>query len=165
MNIKFENEEYNNILSYIKKNEHVNKDNVCAICRDTLLIDTIDLSCKHRYHTTCLLSSFNKYETKKCPLCSEHFLIDTYTTTCCKIMKSKKVCNKKCYNNERLCSVHIRTYLKELEREKKSIHKKEISLIKRKIKSKETKLKKLTQNIITLNTEIMHLSIELKQLQ
>ena len=82
MSLMFANPDYNNILDDINNNKDVNKDNVCSICRDKLLVDTIDLHCKHRYHSNCLLSSFIKYESKKCPLCNEHFLIDSYKTTC-----------------------------------------------------------------------------------
>ena len=45
MSIVFENNNYNEILSSLKKNKNVNKDNICAICRESLILDTIDLHC------------------------------------------------------------------------------------------------------------------------
>ena len=62
MSLIFDNPEYNNILDDINSNKNINRDNVCAICRDNLLVDTIDLHCKHRYHTECLINSFIKIE-------------------------------------------------------------------------------------------------------
>ena len=168
MNLNFKNEEYAKILSKIQHINNVNKDNICAICRDPLLIDTIDLHCNHRYHTECLLNSFVKYESKKCPLCNEHFLIDSYQTSCCQVMKNKKICDRKCYNNERLCSTHIKTYLKQLAKQaekNKKDNKKEIASIKRKIKSRENKVKKLNKELKTLDNEIIHLNNELTKLQ
>ena len=169
MNITFENEEYANILSNLIKHKNVDKDNICAICRDPLLIDTIDLHCNHRYHSNCLLSSFIKYESKKCPLCNEHFLIDSYKTTCQKVMKNKNVCGKKCYNNEGLCNIHIRTYLKELQREKekeiKNKNKKEKASLKRQIKTRERKVLKLTKELEKIQMEIVSLSNELASLE
>ena len=169
MNITFENEEYANILSNLMKHKNVDKDNICAICRDPLLIDTIDLHCKHRYHSNCLLSSFIKYESKKCPLCNEHFLIDSYKTTCQKVMKNKNICGKKCFNNEGLCNTHIRTYLKELQREKqkeiKNKNKKEKASLKRQIKAREKKVLKLTKELEKIQMEIVGLSNKLSSLE
>jgi len=169
MNIAFENGEYASILENLMKNKHIDKDNICAICRDPLLIDTIDLHCKHRYHSNCLLSSFMKYESKKCQLCNEHFLIDSYKTICQKIMKNKKVCNKKCYNNEGLCNIHIKTYLKELQREKhkdiKNKNKKEKALLKRQIKSRDKKVIKLSKELENIKMEIINLSNKLENLE
>ena len=165
MSLIFCNENYNNILEDINKNKDVNKDNVCAICRDTLLVDTIDLNCNHRYHTECLINSFVKYETKKCPLCSEHFILDSFKTTCIKQMKNGNICNKVCYNNERLCKTHIRTYLKELERLANKENKVEINKLKRVIKTKNTKLKKLMKSVSDLKDDIASLEIQLQNLQ
>ena len=169
MNLTFENTEYAKILSNLQKNQSVNKDNMCAICREPLLIDTIDLHCKHRYHSSCLLSSFIKYESKKCPLCNEHFLIDSYKTSCQKVMKNKNVCNKKCYNNEGLCNTHIRTYLKELQREKekeaKNKNKKKKASLKRQIKSREKKVLKLNKELEKLQLELVSLNNDLMNLE
>ena len=161
MNITFENEEYANILTNLMKHQNVDKNNICAICRDPLLIDTIDLHCKHRYHSNCLLSSFIKYESKKCPLCNEHFLIDSYKTTCQKVMKNKNICGKKCYNNEELCNIHIRTYLKDLQREKQ----KEQASIIRQIKAREKKVLKLVSVILKIEMEIISLHNKLSSLE
>jgi len=161
MSLIFENPDYNNILDNINNNKNINKDNECAICRDNLLVDTIDLHCKHRYHTECLLNSFIKYDTKKCPLCNEHFLIESYKTTCVNKMKNNNICNKICYNNEKLCKVHVKTYLKEFKRKDKT----EINKLKKVIKNKNTKLKKLIKDLDELQTEIMTLEIQLQDIQ
>tara|TARA_Y200000002_G_C22675267_1_gene661770 strand:+ start:682 stop:1071 length:390 start_codon:yes stop_codon:yes gene_type:complete len=118
MNISFENKEYSDILDNIQSNRFINKDNICAICREPLLVDTIDLNCNHRYHSYCLINSFIKYEMKKCPLCNEHFFIDSFKSKCQKIMKNKNICNRTCFNNERLCNLHCRTFLKDLQKVK-----------------------------------------------
>ena len=115
------------------------------------------------------MSSFIKYESKKCPLCNEHFLIDSYKTTCQKVMKNKKICGKKCYNNEGLCNTHIRTYLKELQREKqkeiKNKNKKEKASLKRQIKAREKKVLKLTKELEKIQMEIISLSNKLSSLE
>jgi len=165
MSLIFDNPDYNNILDDINSNKNINRDNVCAICRDNLLVDTIDLHCKHRYHTECLLNSFIKYDTKKCPLCDDHFIIESYKTTCIKKMNNNKICNKVCYNNENLCKVHVRTYLKELEKNAVKATKKEISKIKKTIKTKNTKLNALTKDINYLQSEILSLEIQLQNMQ
>jgi hypothetical protein len=161
MSLMFENPEYNIILDNINSNKNINKDNECAICRDNLLVDTIDLHCKHRYHTECLLNSFIKYDTKKCPLCNKHFSIDSYKTTCMTKMKNNTICTKVCYNNEKICKVHVKTYLKELERNDK----KEIYKLKKIIKNKNTKLKKLINDQNELQTEITTLELQLQNIQ
>mgnify|MGYP000085203055 CR=1 len=154
MSLIFNNNEYNNILENINKNKDNNKDNECAICRDPLLVDTIDLNCKHRYHTECLLNSYVKYESKKCPLCNDHFLIDTYKSTCIKTMKDNKICNKLCYNNEHLCKIHIKTYLKELEKNSNKTDKTKNNKVQKLIKSKKLKLEKLNKQVNDMQSEI-----------
>jgi len=164
MSIVFENNNYNEILSSLKKNKNVNKDNICAICRESLILDTIDLHCKHRYHTECLMNSFLKYESKKCPLCSASFIIDSYKTKCNKEMKNDKICSKICYNNESLCSIHLKSYFKEIEKKNNSTKKKEIDKIKRTMKNRQNKLQKLLDQVKDVNTELDELSIHLSQI-
>ena len=41
MSLIFDNPDYNNILDDINSNKNINRDNVCAICRDNLLIQLI----------------------------------------------------------------------------------------------------------------------------
>ena len=122
MNIKFENKEYSDILNNVISNSNINKNNICAICREPLLIDTINLNCNHRYHSSCLINSFMKYESKKCPLCDEHFLIDSFKSKCQKVMKNKKICNRICFNNEGLCNLHSRILLKDLLKNKDNLN-------------------------------------------
>ena len=165
MSLTFNNPDFNNILNEINNKKDVDKDNICAICRDPLLIDTINLHCDHRYHSDCLINSFVKYDTKKCPLCNEHFILESYKTNCIKKMNNGQTCNKICYNNEQLCKVHIRTYLKELEKAATKANKTETNKIKREIKKKNTKLKKLNIDVNNLINEIKSLEIKLGTLQ
>ena len=164
MNITFENEEYANILSNLMKNKNVDKDNICAICRDPLLIDTIDLHCNHRYHSECLINSFIKWESKKCPLCNEHFILNSYQSTCIKKMKDNKICNRVCFNDEKLCKIHVKSYLKEIEKNQQIEKKKEINKLKKLIKSKQTKLKSLNTKVESLNEEIKNLQVSLEEM-
>tara|TARA_B100000902_G_C27320479_1_gene924053 strand:+ start:499 stop:996 length:498 start_codon:yes stop_codon:yes gene_type:complete len=165
MSLSFDNQNFNNILNEINSNKDVDKDNVCAICRDNLLVDTIDLHCNHRYHTECLLNSFVKYDAKKCPLCNEHFIIESYKTKCSRKMTNGNICNKTCYNNEQLCKTHIKSYLKELEKEATKKNKTEISRIKKEIKKKNTKLKKLSKDIKDVMSEIQNLESILERIK
>ena len=80
-------------------------------------------------------------------------------------MNNNKICNKVCYNNENLCKVHVRTYLKELEKNAVKATKKEISKIKKTIKTKNTKLNALTKDINYLQSEILSLEIQLQNMQ
>lgn len=164
MDIKFENKEFSNILDNIISNQDVNKDNICAICREPLLVDTINLNCNHRYHSTCLINSFVKYESKKCPLCNEHFLIDSFKTKCQRVMKNKNICNKICFNNEGLCLMHSRLFLNELKKENQKNNKLK-SLIKKKINTKEIKVTKLNDELKKLKNEINSLNNQLLKLK
>ena len=110
----FQNEEYNQIFKEKLNNKLINNDNICAICKDTLLIDTIDLWCNHRYHSSCLMESFIRYQPKKCPLCSQKIILNDFKTTCSAIMANKKICGKVCYNNEAQCKLHTKVHLRKL---------------------------------------------------
>ena len=164
MSLIFNNPDFNNILNEINDKKDVDKDNICAICRDPLLIDTIDLHCNHRYHSECLINSFVKYDTKKCPLCNEHFLIDSYKNKCQRVMKNKNICNKICFNNEGLCSMHSRLFLNELKKENQKNNKLK-SLIKKKINTKEIKVTKLNDELKKLKNEINSLNDQLLNLK
>jgi hypothetical protein len=164
MNIKFKNREYSSILDNLVNNQNIDKDNICAICREPLLVDTIKLNCNHRYHSTCLINSFIKYESKKCPLCNEYFSIDYFKTKCQRVLKNKNICNKTCYNNEGLCSMHSRLYLIELQKEDQK-NKKLESSIKKKINTNEKKILKLDNEIKKLKNEINSLNDQLIKLK
>ena len=114
MNLNFVNDEYNDILKEVLNNKVINKDNICAICKEPLLIDSIDLSCNHRYHSECLISTFIKYQPKTCPLCNKNILISSYKSSCSVIMGNKKICGRESYNNESLCKLHTKVFLKRL---------------------------------------------------
>jgi len=150
MNLNFDSNEFNCILNDILANEKVKKDNICSICKDPLLIDTVKLTCGHRYHSSCLQYSFVKYETKKCPLCREFFIWESYKTKCIAKKKNGDVCGKKCYNDEKMCTLHVNTYLRRIEKEKNSLKNKND----KKIKQKKLQLKKLRDKIKILEGEI-----------
>ena len=157
MTLNFKNAEYENILNKLNTLSDVNHDNICAICRDNILLDTITLSCNHKFHSECLLNSFQKYCPKKCPFCNEGIIIDSYKTTCCQVQKNKSVCNKICYNDEKLCKRHINIILKNIEKEQT----KERNKILKKLKQKEDKLKKMSILMSVLENEIKCLKLQL----
>ena len=154
MTLIFDNIEYNNILDGIKINNKVNCNNICSICRDPLLLDTIILNCKHIYHSTCIKDSFHKYESKKCPLCQELILWDSYKTKCIVKKTNNIICNKLCYNNEQMCTLHINTNLRMLEKEKNNKNNKINLLNSKKYKLKINQLNKLKIKVAILENEI-----------
>ena len=158
MTLTFQNTELSNILDDINRNLKIDCDNICSICRDPLLLDTIVLNCKHRFHSNCIKESFIKYESKKCPLCSDLILWDSYKTKCMITKKNGEICNKICYNDEKMCNLHIKTHLKMIEKEKsKSDYNKskvEKNIL-NKIKTKSNQIKKLKEKISILESEIM----------
>jgi hypothetical protein len=155
MTLIFNNIEYNKILDNININNKTSHDNICSICKDPLLLDTIILNCKHRYHSTCIKKSFYKYEFKKCPLCQEIILWDSYKTQCIIKKRDGIVCNKLCYNDEQMCNLHINTHLRILEKGK---NKKSIINLK-KIKIKKNKLDKLKEKVKIIENEIKILEV------
>ena len=156
MNLNFDTQEFNAILSTILANKDIKKDNICSICKDPLIIDTVRLGCSHRYHSYCLQESFIKYESKKCPLCREILLWDSYKTKCVVEKKNGDICGRKCYNDEKMCSLHIKAYLRRIEKEKNSQKNKN----EKKIKQKKSQLKKLKDKIKILEYEIQSLENE-----
>ena len=164
MSLEFYNNEYSKIFNEIERNKDVCKDNICAICKESLLVDTIKLHCNHRYHSECLINSFIKWESKKCPLCNEHFILDSYKSCCSKKMKDNKICQRVCYNDEGLCKIHVKSYLKEIEKNSKNEKKKEINQLKKTIKSKQTKLKSLNKQVQSIKEELKALNISLEEL-
>jgi hypothetical protein len=164
MTLIFNNVEFNKILDNIKINNKTSCDNICSICREPLLLDTIILNCKHRYHSTCIKNSFYKYESKKCPLCQEMIFWDSYKTQCMTKKKDGNLCNKSCYNDEKMCNLHINSHLRMLEKErnkenitKRKNHKKNL----KKIKIKKNQLDKLKEKVKILENEIKLLDNEI----
>lgn len=147
MNLSFENNDYNIILEAINNNLK-NKDK-CMICRDSLDNDLINLECNHKYHSNCLINSFAKYEQKKCPFCNGSFNLNIFKSQCSKMMTSKQ-CTKLCYNQEKLCNIHLRQKINESIKNKKNIN---ININKKKDK------------IIKLNVQIKKLQEEINQLE
>lgn len=153
MNLVFKNENLNLILQEVSSNEDINKDCICSICKDRLLIDTITLNCNHKFHSQCLQETFIKYQPKRCPLCSEVLLWDSYKTKCITTKKSGDICNKICYNDERMCNLHGNTYLRALT---KVSNKQNVDVKKnlKKIDSYKKKIKKLKAEIVNIEKEI-----------
>ena len=144
MNLCFENDIYNNILNEINKNSESN--NVCPICRDTMDNDKITLGCKHSYHSNCVINSFSSYESKKCMLCNKLIIMNDYSSICSKVMKNNKKCTRICYNQEKLCNLHLNQYLNEIKKNKKKIN---LSIDK-----KKDQIKKFHLKITNLKNEI-----------
>jgi hypothetical protein len=164
MSLNFKSEELTNILNEIISNQNIKRDNICSICKDPLILDTVLLGCKHRYHSSCLQESFIKYESKKCPLCREIFLWDSYKTKCVITKTNNEICGKKCFNDEKMCNLHIKTYLKRLEKEKNKqniVDIKEGKKKKKKIKIKITQINKLKDKIKLLENEIKLLGVQI----
>ena len=116
MNLSFENEIYTKLLNEVNKN--LSNSKTCPICRDPLNFDDLTLGCNHSYHSSCLINSFNSYETKRCLLCNTSFSLNKYENICSKIMKNNKQCTKKCYNSQKLCNLHIKQLMNETNKKK-----------------------------------------------
>lgn len=160
MALIFNNKDYKSILEEIKLNKDTNNDNICDICRDPLLMDTVNLSCNHKYHSFCIKETFIKYQTKKCPLCSEVILWDSFKGKCTTKKKDGNICNRVCYNDELICSLHVNSYMKSLEKAKeKNIKdgKKDEKLLDKKIKQ----LKKLKREVKKLEDEIKEIKLSI----
>jgi len=162
MTINFKNLELNNILKEVISNNKINRDNLCSICKSPLLLDTVVLNCKHRYHSECINQTFIKWKERKCPLCQELILWNSYKTTCIIKKKNGIICDKSCYNDERMCKLHINSHLRMIEKEKIQIKKRKIKTgkaIKKKINSKQKQIDKLKEKINILQNEIKILQL------
>ena len=160
MDLNFNNKDFKEILDEINLTKNTNNDNICYICRDPLLIDTVNLKCNHKYHSFCLKETFIKYQTKKCPLCSEVILWDSFKKKCTAKKKDGNICNRICYNDEIICSLHVNTYLKSIEKAKQKNEKnskKDSKLLEKKIKQ----LKKLKRDIKKLEDEINEIKLSI----
>ena len=153
MNLIFENNDYNMILNDI--NNNLKNDNKCMICRDALNNDIINLGCNHKYHSNCLTNSFIKYEQKRCLFCNSSFNLNLFKSQCSKMMASKQ-CTKFCYNQEKLCNIHLKQKMNEIVKNKKNIN---IN-----IKKKNDKINKLNTMIKQLHEEVKQLEKSLKKI-
>ena len=149
MDLIFKNNKYNQLLSEISNNV----DQRCNICKEEILVDSINLNCNHKFHCNCLRNSFNITDKPVCPLCSKS--INFYESTC--IIEN---CNKKSYNCESLCNLHCNKYLKLIVNEKNK-QKKLIYQTKKKFK---IKLKNLNKKQTNINNEIIILQNKLLDL-
>ena len=146
MNLNFENNDYNNILSEIKEKK---SDNYCPICRDSLNFDIITFDCNHSFHSNCFIKSFKKYDQKKCHICNVSIVLDKYKKSCISIKGDKTVCNKLCYNNYNLCNIHLKKKNNDLIKAKNKLIeninklKRQQSLLDKKIKNMELSLSSL----------------------
>ena len=124
MNIIFKNNKYNELLKEISNNVDLR----CNICKEEILVDSINLNCNHNFHCNCLKNSFNITDKPVCPLCSRS--INFNESTC--IIEN---CKKKSYNCESLCMTHCNKYLKSIIYQKNK-QKKIIDQTKKKLKLK-----------------------------
>ena len=53
MDLIFKNNKYNQLLSEISNNV----DQRCNICKEEILVDSINLNCNHKFHCNCLRNS------------------------------------------------------------------------------------------------------------
>ena len=139
------NKLYNEVLQDLNKTNNES----CNICKLSInKYSIITLSCKHKYHTDCLLNSMKK--NKECPYCRTHININSYKDQCCKHLKTGCQCKKKVYNDEKLCITHIKMMQKNITNDDEKI--KNIITRKRnqiyKLQEDINKLKKqLSQNV------------------
>ena len=149
MDLIFKNNKYNEFLSEISNNVDLR----CNICKEEILVDSINLSCNHKFHCNCLRNSFNITDKPVCPLCSRS--INFSESTC--IIEN---CKKKSYNCESMCITHCNKYLKLIVNEKNK-QKKIINQTKKKI---QNKIEKLKQKKLQIINEILILEDKLTDL-
>ena len=148
MDLILKNDKYNQLLSEISNNF----DQRCNICKEEILVDSFELSCNHKFHSSCLRNSFNCYEEAKCPLCSIKINFKNYKSNC--IIEK---CKNKSYNCEMLCNTHCNQYLKAINNQKN----KEKKIKNQKIKKIKTKIEKLKQKQLEISNEICKLESEI----
>ena len=148
MNLSFKNEMYTKLLNEVNKN--LNNSKICPICRDPLNFDDLTLVCSHSYHSSCLINSFNSYETKRCLLCNTSFSLSKYESTCSKIMKNNKKCTKKCFNSQKLCNLHVKQLMNETNRNKTKT---------------KILIRKKNEKILSLEKEIIKIKLEIEELK
>lgn len=144
MDLFFKNDKYNQLLSEISNNFDLR----CNICKEEILVDSFDLSCNHKFHANCLLSSFDRYSEPKCPLCSISINFNNHKSKC--IIEN---CSKISYNSESLCNTHSKKYLKTILNQKN----KELKIKNQNIKKIKIKIEKLKQKQLDIENEILKL--------
>ena len=152
MDLTFKNETFNQLLSEISTNVDLR----CNICKEEILVDSFDLSCNHKFHSTCLKNSFNPFEHKKCPLCSISINFNHHKSKC--IIEN---CSKISYNSESLCNTHSKKYLKTILNQKNKelkIKNQNIKKIKNKIEKLKTKKSDIENEIYELENTILDLN-------
>ena len=96
-------------------------DDVCNICTTRNDVTSVTLSCKHKFHESCLLKSFRcqypyGYHNRECPYCRQVVYLDAYKSTCVHTLSrgpSKgKLCGKTCHSDAKLCTTHCNQILK-----------------------------------------------------
>ena len=150
MDLIFKNNKYNELLKEISNNV----DQRCNICKEEILVDSINLSCNHKFHCNCLRNSFNINDEPVCPLCSRS--INFYESTC--IIEN---CKKITYNCESLCITHCNKYLKSIINQKnkqKKINDQNKKKIKTKIEKLKQKQKLISNEIIILQNKLLDLN-------
>lgn len=144
MNLIFKNEKYNQLLSEMSNNVDLR----CNICKEEILVDSIELSCNHKFHSNCLKDSFNFFEEIKCQLCSISINFKHHKSKC--IIEN---CSKISYNSESLCNTHSKKYLKTILNQKN----KELKIKNQNIKKIKNKIEKLKQKHLDIQNEIYNL--------
>ena len=160
MTLIFNNNEYADILRTLNNNKN-SIDNICGICKDTLLLDTLTLPCNHRFHSNCLKESFFSYQKKKCPYCNIDIPWNLYKKKCMIKKKNGEQCNKVCYNDESICSLHVKVKLRILEKDEDKIKKDELkkkkklkNSLKKKIDSRLKQINKMREKMSILENEM-----------
>lgn len=143
----FKNNDLNIIFEQLNKRD---LDNICNICKEDIhKFDKITLKCKHIYHINCIKNLKKSSYIFECPYCAFECSLKDHENKCTYEMRNKKICNKKCYNQAKLCTIHIRS--------KKN-------LIEKKSKKIILEINKLKSNIEDINLKINYLKNELKKL-
>jgi hypothetical protein len=164
MNKLFKSEEYNNIINSLNQ---VDIDKQCLICKEEINYDLIKLDCKHIYHFKCLDSTFNKYSSKKCPYCSLNINLSSHENTCVYVDNKLNICNKKSFNNIKMCKIHTKKYIKKNRNEIKKHNKRiynEIKKLEKKFDNNLKKIEKILLNNNNLIENIKTLKVTLKKL-
>ena len=143
----FKNNDLNIIFEELNKR---NLENICNICKEEIHeLDKINLKCGHYYHIYCIKTLKKNTFFFECPYCAFECSLKDHENKCTYEMRNKKICNKKCYNDAKLCTIHIKS-------------KKKYKILKS--KNIIIKINKLKSKINQLNQDINNLENELKNL-
>lgn len=102
-------------------------DDVCNICTTANDVTSLTLSCKHKFHESCLLKSFRyQYHKKECPYCRRVVDMNDYKSTCVHALSrgpnKGKLCGKTCHSDAKLCTTHCNQILKKEQKEAQSLN-------------------------------------------